>query len=517
MGAALRNGLRWAMTVGLVLGAIAGRRVAAEVKLPALFSPHMVVQREMPVPVWGWADPGEQVTVTLAGQSEKTQADAQGRWRVRLPAMRAGGPHVLKVQGRNTVEVPDVLVGEVWLCSGQSNMAMTVGASMNKEAEIAAANFPEIRMFTVARRPAGEPQRDCEGTWAVCSPQTVAGFSATAYFFGRRLHQELKVPVGLVHSSWGGTPIQAWTSRKAQQAVPELVPLVEAYEKAVATYDPAAAQERYQKQLAAWKAAAAKAKAQGAKFTQRRPQPPLPPQQSPHSPGVLYDGMIAPLVPYALRGAIWYQGESNAGNAKLYGLQLRTMIAEWRAAWGQGDFPFLFVQLPNFMAPQQQPSETGGWPLIREQMLKTLEVPNTGMAVTIDIGEANDIHPKNKQDVGSRLAQWALAKTYGKPIAASGPLYKAMRRQGNRIVLEFEYAEGLSARGRELKGFAIAGADRRFVWADARIEGHTVVVSSPQVAEPVAVRYAWANNPQCTLINGAGLPASPFRTDDWPD
>lgn len=517
MRTGLCNGLAKGAILGLVLAGSMSGRAGAEVKLPALFSAHMVVQRDMPVPVWGWADPGEEVSVALAGQTQKTRADAQGRWSVRLAALEPGGPHVLAVQGTNRLEIGDVLVGEVWLCSGQSNMAMTVSACQNKDAEIAAAEFPQIRMFTVARRPATEPQRDCEGTWAVCSPQTVGSFSATAYFFGRRLHQELKVPIGLIHSSWGGTPIQAWTSRKAQQAVAELAPLVAAYEKAVVSYDPAAAQKRYEKQLAAWKAAAAKAKAQGTKFAQRRPQPPVPPQQSPRSPGVLYDGMIAPLVPYALRGAIWYQGEANAGNAKLYGLQLRTMIAEWRAAWGQGDFPFLFVQLPNFMAPQQAPSETGGWPLIREQMLKTLEVPNTGMAVTIDIGEADDIHPKNKQDVGSRLAQWALAKTYGRSIPPSGPLYKAMRRQGNRIVLEFDHAEGLSGRGGQLKGFAIAGADRRFVWAEARIEGDTVVVSSPQVAEPMAVRYGWANNPECTLINRAGLPASPFRTDDWPE
>ncbi len=506
-----------ALAVAVTVGFGLCQRAAAEVKLPALFSPHMVMQRDMSVPVWGWANAGEEVSVTLAGQTQKTRTDAQGRWCVRLSPLPAGGPHVLVVQGANRIEIPDVLVGEVWLCSGQSNMAMTVSACMNREAEIAAANFPQIRMFTVARRPAAEPQTDCQGTWAVCSPETVGGFSATAYFFGRRLHQELKVPVGLVHSSWGGTPIQAWTSRKAQQAIAELAFLVAGYEKAVASYDPAGAQKRYEKQLAAWKAAAAKAKAQGAKFARPRPQPPLPPQQSPHSPGVLYDGMIAPLVPYALRGAIWYQGESNAGNARLYGLQLRTMIAEWRSAWGQGEFPFLFVQLPNFMAPQQQPSETGGWPLIREQMLKTLEVSNTGMAVTIDVGDADDIHPKNKQDVGSRLAQWALAKTYGKPILPCGPLYKAMRRRANQIVLEFEYADGLSARGGPLKGFAVAGADRRFVWADARIEGRTVVVSSPQVAEPVAVRYGWANNPACTLVNGAGLPASPFRTDDWPE
>jgi sialate O-acetylesterase len=488
---------------------------SAEVKLPGVFGDHMVLQREAPIPVWGWAEPGEEIAVSLAQQSKKIKADSQGKWSVQLDPMKAGGPYVLKVQGKNVVEKGDVLVGEVWLCSGQSNMAMTVNGCLNKDAEIAAADYPRIRMLTVNRKTAEKPQENCEGTWAVCSPKTVAGFSAAAYFFGRRLHEELDVPVGLIHSSWGGTPIQAWTSRDAQQAVPALAPLVEAYEKAVAAYDPAAAQKRYEKQLAAWKAAAAKAKSEGTKSTQRRPQAPMSPQASQHSPGTLYNGMIAPLAPYAIRGAIWYQGESNAGNAKLYGLQLRTMIAQWRSVWRQGDFPFLFVQLPNFMAPQQQPSETGGWPLIREQMLKTLEVPNTGMAVTIDLGEANDIHPRNKQDVGKRLAQWALAKTYGRDVLACGPLYKSMRRDGDKIVLCFDYADGLAARGGKLKGFAIAGQDKKFVWAEAKIEGPTVVVSSSEIPEPVAVRYGWANNPDCTLVNKAGLPASPFRTDAW--
>ncbi len=504
---------------GWVLGLTAVLALAsavwADVKLPGVFGDHMVLQRDASIPVWGWAEPGEEIAVRLAQQSKKTKADGEGKWSVKLDPMKAGGPYVLSVQGKNVVEKRDVLVGEVWLCSGQSNMVMTVNGCLNRDAEIAAADCPRIRMLTVARKTAEKPQEHCEGTWAVCSPKTVGGFSAAAYFFGRRLHDELDVPVGLINSSWGGTPIQAWTSRKAQQAVEELAPLVEAYEKAVAAYDPAAAAKRYEKQRAAWKAAAAKAKAEGTKFTQRRPRAPLPPQESPNSPGTLYNGMIAPLAPYAIRGAIWYQGESNAGNAKLYGRQLRTMIAQWRSVWCQGDFPFLFVQLPNFMAPQQNPSETGGWPLVREQMLQTLAVPNTGMAVTIDVGEANDIHPRNKQDVGKRLAQWALAKTYGKDLVACGPLYKSMRRDGDKIVLAFDDADGLAARGGQLKGFAIAGQDRKFVWAQAKIEGNTVVVSSSEITEPVAVRYGWANNPEGTLVNQAGLPASPFRTDSW--
>jgi len=487
---------------------------AADVRLPSPFGDHMVLQRDLPIPVWGWADPGEQVTVTLASQSRTTAADPSGRWSVRLDPLKAGGPHVLKVQGRNTIERQDVLVGEVWLCSGQSNMAMTVSGCLNFQEESKAADFPGIRMFTAARKTAGEPQTDVPGEWKVCTPQTVGAFSAAAYFFGRRIHRELEVPVGLLHSSWGGTPIQAWTSWKAQEENAMLVPLLESFRKAAESWDPEKAKERYEKQLADWKAAEAKAKEEGKPFKMRRPQAPQDPRISPNSPARLYNAMIAPLVPYGIRGAIWYQGEANAGNAALYGYQLRAMIEGWRKDWSQGDFPFISVQLPNFMALQMKPVEEG-WAAIREQFLLSLALPNTGIAVTIDVGEAEDIHPKNKQDVGFRLAQWALARTYSKPLVPGGPLYRGMRRDGASIVLEFDcIGSGLEAKGGEpLKGFAICGPDRNFVWAQARIVGDTVVVSSPGVLDPTAVRYAWANNPVCNLANKDGFPASPFRTD----
>jgi len=491
---------------------------AADVKLPGVFGDHVVLQREMPVPVWGWADPAEQVTVTLGDQSKTATADSAGKWSVKLDALKAGGPFELKVQGKgNAVQLSDVLVGEVWLCSGQSNMEMTVGGVMNKDAEIASADYPKIRMLTVAKKTAMEPQENSSGQWRMCSPRTVAGFSAAGYFFGRELHKQLDVPVGLINSSWGGTPIETWTSAAAHEAVPELRSRIDDLKRRAASYDAEKAKSRYEKQLAAWEEAVAQAKAEGKKSTARRPQPPQDPRQSPGSPTTLYNGMIAPLAPYAIRGAIWYQGESNAGQAALYGLQLKVMIRDWRKLWYEGDFFFLFVQLPNFMAPQKEPVENGGWPTVREQMLQTLAVPNTGMAVTIDVGQANDIHPKNKQDVGKRLAQWALAKTYGKDVVACGPLYKSMRKEGDKIVLQFAYVDGgLAVRdGEKLKGFAIASEDKKFVWAEARIEGGTVIVSSPQVGSPVAVRYAWANNPECNLVNKAGLAASPFRTDDW--
>ena len=500
---------------------------AAEVKLSAVFGDHMVIQREMPVPVWGWADPGATVEVTLGEQSKTATADAAGKWSVTLDKLPAGGPYELVVVRSkvDSVRLTDVLVGEVWLCSGQSNMEMNVGGVMNKDAEIAAADYPKLRMFTVARVPAKQPQANCKGQWQVCSPKTVGGFSAAAYFFGRELQQQLGVPIGLVHSSWGGTPIQTWTSLAVHEAVPELKPLAEGLQRDTANYVSGKAQADYPKRLAEWEQAAAKAKAEQKPFKVGKPQPPQDPQFRAGSPGTLYNGMIAPLVPYAIRGAIWYQGESNAGS-KIYGIQLKAMIGNWRADWKEGDFPFISVQLPNFRGPQKEPSEpVGGWPLTREQFLKALaEIPNTGMAVTIDVGEADNIHPRNKQAVGNRLAQWALAKTYGKDCVACGPLLKAARVEGDKIVVEFDYVGGGLAVGHrreavvgggKLKGFAIAGADKKFVWAEARIAGKTVVVSSPEVRSPAAVRYAWANNPDCNLVNQAGLPASPFRTDDW--
>jgi len=509
---------RWArILLALILSAAVAPAAWADVGLPAMFSDHMVLQREIGLPVWGWADPGEKVAVTLGDETKTAVADNAGKWSVTLAAQRAGGPHTLTVKGKNTVQISDVLVGEVWLASGQSNMAMTVARAANFAEEQAAANHPRLRMFTVNRVPAETPQERCEGTWQVSSPESVGSFSATAYFFGRELHEQLDVPVGLINSSWGGTPVQAWTSLEVQQALPDLQPMLEDWQRRIDAYDPEAAKAQYEKQMARWPEQVKKAKEAGRR-PPRRPRAPVDPRLSQHRPANLYNGMIAPLVPYALRGAIWYQGESNAGGEAphLYGLQLTAMIKNWRSVWGQGDFPFEWVQLPNFREPQQQPVETSGWVIVQEQMLKSLALDNTGMAVTIDVGEADDIHPKNKQDVGKRLALWALGTTYGKQIVYSGPLYRCHRKQEGEIVVEFDHVGGgLAAKGDKLKGFAVAGADKAFVFADAKIVGQTVVVSSKEVADPVAVRYAWAANPDCNLYNDAGLPASPFRTDDW--
>jgi sialate O-acetylesterase len=435
---------------------------AAELKLPAIFSDHMVLQRDIAVPVWGTSQPGDTVTVTFAGQTKTAKAAKDGTWRVALDPLKASTkPQALAVQStidnrKSTIQ--DVLVGEVWLCSGQSNMAMAVGRAVNAKAESAAAKLPLIRHIKVARAGGGgkgkkgkkgptAAPKDIRGAWAVCSPQTAGGFSATAFFFGRELHKELKVPVGLINSSVGGTPIEQWTG--------------------------------------------------------------------PDNAGGLYQSMIAPLVPYAIRGAIWYQGERNAkSNATAYAERLPGLIRGWRKVWGQGEFPFYYVQLPNFKTPQSKPVEDDGWVLVQEAMLKTLAVPNTGMAVTIDVGDAKNIHPTNKQAVGKRLALWALGKTYEKDIVCCGPIYKSAARKGSTIVITFDHVGGgLVAKGGALKGFAIAGADKKFIWADAKIDGETIVVSSPKIKTPAAVRYAWAPNPKCNLYNKAGLPASPFRTD----
>jgi sialate O-acetylesterase len=490
----------------------------AKVELPSFFSDHMVLQQQAPLPVWGWADPGERVTVTLGDRAATARADAAGKWQVALPELPAGGPHSLQVSGDNALQIQDVWIGEVWLCSGQSNMAMTVSRAADFEQEQAAADYPRIRMFTVDRTAAQTPQDRCQGTWQVCSPETVGGFSATAYFFGRTLHRELDVPVGLINASWGGTPVQAWTSLAAQQAVPEVQPILDGWQQQLDGFDAQQAQAAYEAQREAWRQRVTKAK-QAGQQPPKAPRPPEDPRTSPHRPANLYNGMIAPLAPYAIRGAIWYQGESNASRYEpiLYGRQLATMIANWRQVWGQGEFPFAWVQLPNFRTPQEAPVQTDGWVLVQEQMLKTLAVPNTGMAVTIDVGEAGDIHPKNKQEVGRRLALWMLGTAYGQDLVYSGPLYKSMSSRPGKIAVTFQHVgQGLQTRGDQLKGFAIAGQDRQFRFADAEIVGpDTVLVSHPEVSEPIAVRYAWASNPDCNLVNSADLPASPFRTDNW--
>lgn len=449
--------------------------VFADVRLPALISDHMVLQHGMNDPIWGWADPGEAISVAIGGQTKTAKADKAGKWSIRLDKLESAEPLTMTVKGNNTLTVQDILVGEVWLASGQSNMAMQVKAAKDFEAEKVAAQLPQIRMFTVVRSASLEPRDNCEGQWVICSPETVGDFSATAYFFAREVHKKLQVPVGILHASWGGTAIQRWTSIEAMQHEPQLRSFVDAYKKA------------------------RKANIVDAK---------------PGAPSDLYAGMIAPLVPYAIKGAIWYQGEANAKTPEtsaLYAVQLPTLIKDWRTRWNQGDFPFAWVQLPGFSAKK---NAEGAWPAMRESMLRTLSVPNTGMAITIDIGDPGNIHPKNKQEVGRRLALWALGDVYKQDVpATSGPLFARSMAKGNKLILSFSHADGgLIAKDGELRAFEISGSDGKWHPAKAQIRKGRVIVSSPDVIQPVAVRYDWANDPDGNLYNAAGLPASPFRT-----
>jgi len=489
----------------------------ADVKLPAIISDHMVLQAETNAPIWGWAEPGEEVAVTLDKTTLKTKADAAGKWKVAFTKLKPGASLTLKVKGKNELTVNDVAVGEVWLCSGQSNMAMTVNRAKDFDEEKTKATVP-IRIFSVARDPQPEPQVDCKGTWVLCSPDTVGSFSATAYFFARELHEHgVESTIGLINSSYGGTPVEAWTSHEAQSKLPGYKEIAEPWVKSDAEpFDEAAAEKQFQERHAKWLEIAKKAKAEK-KPAPRAPKKAVASIVQPSRPANLFNGMIAPIIPYGIRGGIWYQGESNANKTytPLYGTQLRTMIKDWRTRFGH-DFPFGWVQLPDYRAPQQQPGEPSSWAVIRDGMLKSLSVPKTGMAVTLGCGEEKDIHPKNKQDVGRRLALWARAKVYGGKEVPSSPLPSGHKIKGNEVTITFAHAEGLRAKEGEVKGFAIAGADKKFVWADARIDGNKVIVSSPDVKTPAAVRYAWADNPVWSLENGAGLPATPFRTDTWP-
>ena len=645
------------------------QRLAAGIELPSLFTDHMVVQRDQPIRIWGWAEPGGRVKVSLGKRAASATADADGNWQVTLRSLPAGGPYTLKVDGQETLVCSDVMAGEVWVCSGQSNMQMPVKVGeygvRDGDKEVMAADYPDIRLFTVPTTISYTPENDTKSDgWHLCTPESVPSFSAVAYFFGRELHKQLGVPIGLIHSSWGGTVAEAWTSEAALNTMPHFRDIITQMKLDMPRMD--SLQQEYEQALAQWYDAldshdagykagspiwiepgedvsawgsmelpclwenaghrdldgfvwfrreielpadwAGKAielklgpindmdrtwfngilvgKTEGkttapipraytvpgnlvkagtnvivirvydmgnlgglygdpAKMSAclpsspdapaiplagawrykvgldlrdiaSMPEEPILSKENPNQPMVLYNAMIHPLIPYGIRGAIWYQGESNAQRAYQYRTLFPKMITDWRTQWGQGDFPFLFVQLANWLSVNPEPVDDA-WAELREAQTMTLDLPNTGMAVIIDIGEADDIHPKNKQDVGKRLALAARHIAYGENLPYSGPMYSHMKVEGNGIRIHFDHVgQGLAAHGNELKGFAIAGADKHFVWANAVIEDATVRVSSPDVPEPVAVRYAWATNPVCNLYNAEGLPASPFRTDDWP-
>ena len=688
----MRPNLPRAVCLSFVWLAVGCPPLLAELKLPAIFGDHMVFQREAKAPVWGWADPGEKVTITFAGQKKSTTADKDGKWTVRLDPMPANAEgQTLTVSSgiRNLQSAPrqaqggehrrttirNVVVGDVWLCSGQSNMASGARGSVpNWEEEALRTDYPSIRSLSVKHKLSLFPEQDVEGAWVVCTPRTAGSFSGAAFFFGRSLHEKLKIPIGLIHSSRGATRAEVWVSRETLGNVPALKPELDRLDRARQSFDEVEkeylavreradqarkeaiaeltkreADEELAREMAApsldansWKevtvptrifdhpvlgqcageiwfrktveiprewagkdvqlylgaideidvtflngtkigASGSVAKrdisnwdqpraykvpgdlvkagpnvvavrvfnfngaggiwgarpeqlrielagAQPAgsvpiagtwryraafRFPPRAPDAPL----CSRTPSAYFNGMIHPLIPFGLRGAIWYQGESNVGNGYRYRSVFRSLIQDWRTRWGQGDFPFLFVQLPNFSPPVAEPSPSL-WAEVREAQLMTLSLPNTGMAVTIEVGDPLDLHPKNKRDVGDRLALAARGVVYKEEgLVFSGPIYESMRVEGNRIRLSFRHVgSGLVARdGKPLSQFAIAGSDRKFVWAQAKIEGNSVVVWNEKVPHPVGIRYAWANNPEgCNLANKEGLPASPFRTDDWP-
>lgn len=496
----------------------AAATLSADVKLPAIIGDHMVLQRGKPARIFGAAEPGESVTVQFRGQTVTGIAEPDGRWEVWLQPLDGGAPADMTIAGRNTIVVRDILVGEVWVGSGQSNMQWTVRNSNNPDQEIRNAAYPQIRLFRVPLKTMETPQWDVEAKWEVCSPESIPQFSAVLYFFGRSLHKKLNVPFGLIQTAYGGTPAQAWTSKEALAADPALVPILGEWTKVLDAYLENFA--RYAKAMNDWDSEAKAARAAGRELP-RRPAMPGGPGHA-HTPSGLYNAMLHPILPYTIQGAIWYQGESNASKvqAPLYRRLFETMIQDWRRRWGQGDFPFLWVQLANF-AKAGSPSD---WVLVQEAQSQTLELRNTAQAVINDIGDPVDIHPKNKQDVGERLALAARHIAYKEQLVYSGPRFRQATAEhattgdrGMKMRVWFDsVGGGLKPRnGGPLKGFQLAGSDRVFHAADARIEGATVVVSSPNVAKPVAVRYAWESNPDCNLINAEGLPASAFRSDHW--
>ena len=488
---------------------------------PQVIGSNMVLQRDMQAPIWGWASAGEEITVTLSTEAEgvepisttTTVADADGNWQSKLPAMAAGGPYTLRIKGSNTLELTNVLFGEVWVCSGQSNMQWSVNASKDNEAEIAAAMYPKIRLFYVPRVPSGLPQQDVTADWYETSPETIPQFSAVAYYFGQKLYKNLDVPIGLINTSWGGTRIEPWTPPVGLDAVPALASISKEVQDIQANYR-AQLPEKINA-IEDWIAETRKALEAGA---QLKPMPDnTHPLRHQGRPTALYNGMVHPIVPYAIRGALWYQGESNLRDGMLYHEKMKALINGWREVWGQGEFPFYFVQLAPFNYGGRNANPLF-LPQIWEAQAATLALPNTGMAVTTDIGNLRDIHPRNKQDVGRRLALWALAKVYGRDdVTYSGPLYKSMAVEGNTIRLTFDHiGSGLTSRDeKSLTWFQIAGEDKEFVEAEAITDGDTVIVSSDAIANPVAVRFGWHQSAEPNFVNKEGLPASPFRTDSW--
>jgi sialate O-acetylesterase len=509
----------------LVLTVLVGiGTAAADVKLPALISDNMVLQQGRRVAIWGTADAGEQVTVSFEEQKQRATAEASGQWKVELAPLKKGGPFEMTVAGKNAVTIHNILVGEVWVCSGQSNMEMPVGINPlgysdpvdNYAEEIAQANYPMLRLFIVKHAVAGKPQRDVQGQWVVASPATAGSFSAAGYFFGRDLHKAMKFPVGVIQAAWGGTEAEAWTSDDALEANPDLKAVADLWRQRVADFPRVL--EQYEKNVQEWEKDAEAAEASGKVAV---PFPDAPnwrkhfwdPRSESNRVAGLWNGMIAPLTAYAIAGVIWYQGESNDRFAYQYRKVFAIMIQQWRSSWGEGDFPFLFVQLASFRA---RGKSANTWAVVRESQEKALALPKTGMATAVDIGDSEHAHPRNKQEVGRRLELAAESIAYGRKVKYMGPTFKSLRKDKGTLHLSFTHvAGGLVVRGPSLAGFQIAGEDQKFFPAQAQIAGNEVVISNSQVPNPVAGRYAWEDDPKCNLYNKVGLPALPFRTDDW--
>jgi len=518
----------------------------ANVTLHGIFTDHMVLQRDIPVSVFGTAEPGEKVTVAFsprpgsgqAGQEKSTTAGKDGSWSVKLDAMKAcTNSAAMTVEGKNKLTLNDIVIGDIWVCSGQSNMEFGLGGC-NRQEDVSQANFPLMRQFHQDKRASPLPLKDARSSWAVCTPQSAPGFTAVGFYFGRKIHQETGIPIGLIKTAWGGTKIEPWVSPDGLASVSELAEEQKKVENQVKEY-----REKMASSLTSLETYIADTRKAIANNAELPAMPEIPRQPGSGSGDwhALYNGMIHPYIQFPIKGAIWYQGESNGGEGDSYFQKKRALIGGWRKAWNVGEFPFYFVQLANFQQPNNNPEGGDGWAKVRMAQMKTLTIPNTGMAVIIDladVGNPGDIHPKNKRDVGERLALWSLARDYGKKdLVYSGPLYREMKVEGSpstgsgqaKIRIIFDNVDsGLCVATKKgydpmvkdpqgkLQKFAIAGEDKKWVWADAVIDGKTVVVSSPGVPKPVAVRYAFTMNPDgCNLYNNEGLPASPFRTDDW--
>ena len=489
----------------------------AEVKLPTVIGDHMVLQQKQENPIWGWDTPGTEVTVTFAGKTHTAKADAEGKWTVKLHAPPANDQgQTMTVKGTSTKEVTDILIGEVWMCSGQSNMGFAVASDWKGDLEALASKHPKLRLFALPMVGTQDLKTDIDAKWELSDAQTAKPFSAVGFFFGRYLHEILGVPVGLIDNAWGGSAAEAWVRRSTLESDPRFKDVIERWRNIEKTWDPVKAKADYDAQMVKWTADVAAAKSVGKPL----PQQPRPPQNQltgQHRPGNIFAGMMYPTLGYGIKGVIWYQGETNAGRSWEYRELFPFMISEWRKEWKQGDFPFYWAQLADFMAEKPEPGDSS-WAEMREAQTLTQKLAKTGQCVITDLGESNDIHPKNKYDVAARLVRWALAKDYGIQIAHHSPELKSHEIKGNKVIVTLDcFGSALRTMDvNDVKGFAICGEDKKWQWAKAKIVGNDKVeVWSDNLDAPKAVRYAWADNPVSNLLSKDGLPVTPFRTDDF--